>query len=81
MPLVWKPIRIGSECWIAAGVFVGPGVTVGDGTVVGARAVVTKDMPPWTVCAGNPCKPLKPRILQALAPVSPRPAKSENTDD
>ena len=66
MPLIWKPIRIGSECWIAAGVFVGPGRTIGDGTVIGARAVVTRDMPPWTVCAGNPCKPLKPRVLRTV---------------
>lgn len=63
MPLIWKPITIGSECWLAAGVFVAPGVTVGDGAVIGAQSVVTKDMPPWMVCAGNPCKPLKPRVL------------------
>ncbi len=63
MPLIWKSIRVGSECWIAAGVFIGPGRTIGNGTVVGACSVVTKDMPPWTVCAGNPCRPLKPRLL------------------
>lgn len=63
MPLVWQPIRVGSECWIAAGVFVAPGVTVGDGAVVGARSVVTRDVPPWMVCAGNPCRPLKPRVI------------------
>lgn len=64
MPLTWKPIRIGSECWLAAGVFVAPGVTVGDGAVVGARSVVTKNVPPWMVCAGNPCRPLKPRVIR-----------------
>ncbi|MBI3881238.1 MAG: putative colanic acid biosynthesis acetyltransferase [Verrucomicrobia bacterium] len=64
MPLVAKPIVIGSECWLAADVFVGPGVTIGDGAVIGARAVVTKNMPPWMVCAGNPCQPLKPRELR-----------------
>ena len=66
MPLIWAPITIGSECWIAAGVFVAPGVTVGDGTVVGARSVVTKDMPPWMVCAGTPCRPLKPRVIREV---------------
>jgi putative colanic acid biosynthesis acetyltransferase WcaF len=63
MPLIWAPIRIGSECWIAADVFIAPGVTIGDGTVVGARSVVTRDLPPWSVCAGNPCKVLKPRVI------------------
>lgn len=67
MPLIWKPITIGSECWVAAGVFVAPGVTVGSGTVIGAHSVVTKDMPAWTVCAGNPCRALKPRLLQETA--------------
>jgi putative colanic acid biosynthesis acetyltransferase WcaF len=69
MPLVAKPIVIGSECWVAADVFVGPGVTIGDGAVIGARAVVTKDMPPWMVCAGNPCKPIKARELHQLRDV------------
>lgn len=65
MPLIWAPITIGSECWLAAGVFVSPGVSISNGTVIGARSVVTKDMPAWTVCAGNPCKPIKPRVLKA----------------
>jgi putative colanic acid biosynthesis acetyltransferase WcaF len=64
MPLTWKPITIGSECWVAAGVFVGPGVVVHDGAVVGAYSVVTRDVPPWTVNAGNPCRVLKARVLQ-----------------
>ncbi|MBO0357508.1 putative colanic acid biosynthesis acetyltransferase [Hymenobacter sp. BT186] len=60
-PLITKPIHIGSQTWIAAEVFIHPGVTINDGCVVGARSVVTKDMPSWTVCAGFPCKPIKPR--------------------
>ena len=59
------PIRVGDGAWLCADSFVGPGVTIGEGAVIGARAVVTKDMPPWMVCAGNPCKPLKPRVLRA----------------
>jgi len=64
MPLIWAPISIGSECWIAAGVFLGPGVDIGSGVVVGARSVVTKAMPAWTVCVGNPCKPIKTRVIK-----------------
>ncbi|HWN95582.1 MAG TPA: putative colanic acid biosynthesis acetyltransferase [Methylomirabilota bacterium] len=65
-PLQFSPIAVGSECWIAAGAFVGPGVTIGEGAVIGARAVVTRDMPPWMVCAGNPCQPIKRREIKSL---------------
>lgn len=63
MPLVTHPIIIGDNSWVAAEAFVHPGVTIGTGCVVGARSVVVKDMPEWTVCAGNPCKPLKKRAV------------------
>ena len=59
--LVIRPIRVGAFAWVAAEAFVMPGVSIGKGVVVGARSVVTKDMPEWTVCAGNPCVSLKPR--------------------
>ncbi len=59
-----KPIDIGDEAWVCADAFVGPGVNIGEGAVIGACAVVSKDMPAWTVCAGNPCKPLKPRVIR-----------------
>jgi putative colanic acid biosynthesis acetyltransferase WcaF len=64
LPLVMFPITIGRGAWVCARAFVGPGTTIGDGAVIGACAVVTRDMPAWTVCAGNPCKALKPRILK-----------------
>lgn len=63
MPLIWKPITIGSECWVAAEVFIAPGVEIGNGSVIGARSVVTKSMPGWMVCAGNPCAPIKARVI------------------
>jgi putative colanic acid biosynthesis acetyltransferase WcaF len=61
MPLVAKPITIGENAWLGADVFVGPGVSIGALSVVGARSVVVKDVPSQTVCAGNPCRVLKPR--------------------
>jgi putative colanic acid biosynthesis acetyltransferase WcaF len=62
-PIYSLPITIGHSAWITAGVFVAPGITVGDGAVVGAYSVVTKDVPAWTVCGGNPCRVIKRRRL------------------
>lgn len=59
-----KPITVGDHAWIAAECFVHPGVTIGEGAVIGARSVVLRDMPAWTVCAGNPCIPMKPRAIR-----------------
>ena len=50
------PVHIGRNCWIGAGALIMPGVTIGDNTVIGAGSVVTKDIPPYTVAFGNPCK-------------------------
>jgi putative colanic acid biosynthesis acetyltransferase WcaF len=61
MPLTHAPITIGANAWIAADVFVGPGVTIGELAVIGARSVVVKDQPERMICAGNPCRPLRPR--------------------
>lgn len=51
-----KGIVIEPDCWIAAHATVLDGVTVGEGAVVAAGAVVTKDVEPFTVVAGNPAK-------------------------
>jgi putative colanic acid biosynthesis acetyltransferase WcaF len=65
MPLIYSPITIGAQSWVAAGCFIGPGITVGEGAVVGAYSVVTKDVPPWTVVAGNPARVLRARQLKS----------------
>ena len=51
-----KPVLLKSGCWIGAGVIILPGVTIGENSVVGAGSVVTKDVPPATVAAGNPAQ-------------------------
>ena len=65
--LTSQPITIGSQSWIASGCLLAPGVTIGEGAVIGARSVVTRSMPAWTVCAGSPCKPLKPRSVRPMS--------------
>lgn len=64
MDLYWKPVAVGDFAWVAAGAYLGPGVSIGTGSVVGARAVVTRDVPPWKVAAGNPCRIIGERSLQ-----------------
>lgn len=63
--LVTAPIVVKSQAWVAAEAFVGMGVTIGEGSVVGARAVVVKDVEPWTVVAGNPAKEIKKRVIKS----------------
>lgn len=53
---------IGSDVWLGYGVIVLAGVTIGDATVVGAGSVVTRDLPPASICAGNPARVIRPRF-------------------
>lgn len=53
------------DAWIGAGSIILPGVTIGEGAVVGAGAVVTKDVPPYTVVVGVPARPIKRIDLEA----------------
>jgi maltose O-acetyltransferase len=56
-----KPVTVGDDVWIGGGTVLCPGVTIGARTVIGAGSVVTRDLPPDVLAAGNPC-----RILRAL---------------
>jgi acetyltransferase-like isoleucine patch superfamily enzyme len=57
-----RPVRIDRNVWIGFDVCVLPGVTIGEGAIVGARSVVSEDVPPYTVVAGNPA-----RVIRSLA--------------
>ena len=55
-------IVIGNDVWIGYEAVILAGVTVGDGAVIGARAVVTKDVPPYTIVGGVPAKQIRKRF-------------------
>ena len=54
-------IVLGNDVWIGYEAVIMAGVTIGDGAIIGTRAVVTKDVPPYTVAGGIPAKPIKKR--------------------
>jgi acetyltransferase-like isoleucine patch superfamily enzyme len=56
-----SPITIEDDVWIGAGVVVNKGVTIGKGSVIGAGSVVTRDVPPYSIAVGVPCKVIKSR--------------------
>lgn len=58
-PLMTKPVIIGKNVWVGDKVIILPGVTIGDNAIIGAGSVVTKSIPPYTICAGNPARVIK----------------------
>jgi acetyltransferase-like isoleucine patch superfamily enzyme len=60
-PDILLPTTIGEDVWLGAGATILGGVTVGDGCVVGAGAIVTKDLPPYSVAVGVPAKVVRTR--------------------
>ena len=59
---IYEPIEIESDSWLGANVTLLPGVTIGQGCIVGAGSVVNKSLPPYTICVGVPCRPIKTRF-------------------
>jgi virginiamycin A acetyltransferase len=65
IPRAWDnkgDIVVGNDVWIGYEAVILAGVTIGDGAIIGARAVVTKDVPPYTIVAGVPARPLRKRF-------------------
>ena len=58
-------IIIGNDVWIGYEAVIMSGVTIGDGAIIGTRAVVTKDVPPYTIVGGVPAKPIRKRFDDA----------------
>lgn len=64
-PVTWQgfaskgPTRIGANCWLGANVVVTSGVMIGERSVIGANSVVTKDLPAFSIAAGNPARVIR----------------------
>ncbi|SUY45306.1 streptogramin A acetyltransferase [Clostridium putrefaciens] len=57
---------VGNDVWIGQNVTVMPGVNIGDGSIIAANSVVTKEVPPYHIAGGNPCKIIKKRFDDEL---------------
>lgn len=64
------PISVGDGAWVGYNAIILPGVKIGTGAVVGAGAVVTNDVPDWTVVVGVPASPIAVRSTEGLIEVS-----------
>ncbi|CAB3682751.1 Chloramphenicol acetyltransferase [Achromobacter pulmonis] len=53
---------VGNDVWIGSEAMIMPGVTIGHGAVIGSRALITKDVEPYTIMGGNPAKPIRKRF-------------------
>lgn len=58
----YHPVTIGDDVWIGRRTMIMPGVTIGNGCIIGAGAVVTKDVPEYSVVGGVPAKVIKRRL-------------------
>ncbi|MBR0795412.1 chloramphenicol acetyltransferase [Bradyrhizobium jicamae] len=60
-------VHIGHDVWVGHGAVVLPGRNIGTGSVIAAGAIVTRDVPAYTIVGGNPAKPIKRRFSEAVA--------------
>ena len=61
-PVNKDKLKIGNDVWIGYEAVILSGVTIGDGAIIGTRAVVTKDVPSYTIVGGGPAKPIRKRF-------------------
>jgi virginiamycin A acetyltransferase len=59
-------VSIGNDVWIGMDAFILSGVTIGNGAVIAARSVVTRDVPPYSIVAGNPARQVRLRFSESI---------------
>ena len=62
-----RDLSVGNDTWIGHGAIVMPGLTIGNGAVIGAGSVVTRDVEPWLIVAGNPARVIRRRFSPEVA--------------
>lgn len=60
------PLQVGNDVWIGCNAVILRGITIGDGAVIGASAVLTADIPPYSIVVGNPGKVIKTRFSNSI---------------
>ena len=75
------PVTIGNNVWIGGNTVINPGVTIGDNAVIGSGSVVTRDIPPNVVAAGNPCRVIREITAKDKEYWSAKREEYFNTDD
>ena len=58
---------IGADVWLGQGVLIKAGVQIGVGAIVGAGTIVTRDIPPYAVAVGSPCRVIRQRFSQEIS--------------
>ncbi|MBE9178953.1 acyltransferase [Oculatella sp. LEGE 06141] len=76
----YKGIVIEDDCWLGSGVRVVDGVTIGKGSVIGAGAIVTTDIPPYSIAVGVPAKVVSQRTAKAAKPSTDEPGQEPTSN-
>lgn len=65
--LIYKKLTVGHDVWIGANAIILPGCcNIGNGAIIGAGSIVTKDVPPYSIVAGNPARMIRMRFPQQV---------------
>ncbi|TKG89891.1 CatB-related O-acetyltransferase [Puteibacter caeruleilacunae] len=65
----YKDIVVGNDVWLGESVTIMPGVRIGNGAIIGGKAVVAKDIPPYSIAVGNPAKVVRTRFPEEVIKV------------